>query len=140
MSVAATAAATTTKAAPATTSTTANDARKATLNYDSFLRLLVAEMKNQDPTAPKDTSQYMAQLASFSAVEQGVNTNKKLDAMMTSLALTQANSLIGRHITSADGSKSGIVNTVEIGDGGSTAVLRDGTRITLENGIKVAEP
>ena len=71
-----------------TTGTSAGD--KAKLNYDSFLRLLVAEMKNQDPTAPKDTSQYLAQLASFSAVEQGVNTNKKLDSLMTSMQLAQA--------------------------------------------------
>ena len=78
--------------ATATPSTSVSDAKKASLNYDSFLRLLVAEMKNQDPTAPKDTSQYLAQLASFSAVEQGVNTNKKLDSLMTSMQLSQARS------------------------------------------------
>ena len=73
--------------APASSSSAAD---KAKLNYDSFLRLLVAEMKNQDPTEPKDTSQYLSQLASFSAVEQGVNTNKKLDSLMTAMQLSQA--------------------------------------------------
>ena len=36
-----------------------------TLDYSAFLRLLIAEMKNQDPTKPMDSAQYVAQLASF---------------------------------------------------------------------------
>src|SRR5581483_10586188 len=38
------------------------------LDYDAFLRLLIAQMKNQDPTKPTDPSQFVAQLASFSSV------------------------------------------------------------------------
>ena len=53
-------------------------------------------MKNQDPTKPMDSAQFIAQLASFSDVEQAVKTNAKLDAMMSSLALTQAEGFIGR--------------------------------------------
>ena len=41
------------------------DASNASLNYDSFLKLLVAQMKNQDPTEPMDAAQQMAQLATF---------------------------------------------------------------------------
>ena len=68
----------------------ASDAKSAYMNYDAFLRLLVAQMKAQDPTQPADSAQYLSQLASFSAVEQGVKTNAKLDDLMTSLALSQA--------------------------------------------------
>ncbi len=118
-------------------STAVSDARKANLNYDSFLRLLVAEMKNQDPTAPKDTSQYLAQLASFSAVEQGVNTNKKLDSMMTSMQLSQAHSLIGRTLTGTDGSLIGTIKSIEIGQAVSTAVLENGDRVVLTAGITI---
>jgi flagellar basal-body rod modification protein FlgD len=123
--------------ATATTSTAVSDAKKASLNYDSFLRLLVAEMKNQDPTAPKDTSQYLAQLASFSAVEQGVNTNKKLDSMMTSMQLSQAHSLIGRTLTGTDGSLIGTIKSIEIGQAVSTAVLENGDRVVLTAGITI---
>jgi flagellar basal-body rod modification protein FlgD len=121
----------------APTSTAVSDAKKASLNYDSFLRLLVAEMKNQDPTAPKDTSQYLAQLASFSAVEQGVNTNKKLDSMMTSMQLSQAHSLIGRTLTGTDGSLIGTIKSIEIGQAVSTAVLENGDRVVLTAGITI---
>ena len=66
------------------------------LDYNAFLQLLIAQMKNQDPTKPTDPSQFIAQLASFSSVEQAIKTNSKLDTMMTSLALSQAEGLIGR--------------------------------------------
>jgi flagellar basal-body rod modification protein FlgD len=118
-------------------STAASDARKAALNYDSFLRLLVAEMKSQDPTAPKDTSQYLAQLASFSAVEQGVNTNSKLDALMTSMQLSQAHSLIGHTLTGSDGSLLGTIKSIEIGQAGSSAVLESGQRVVLGTGMTI---
>lgn len=121
----------------ASTSANVNDAKKASLNYDSFLRLLVAEMKNQDPTSPKDTSQYLAQLASFSAVEQGVNTNTKLNSLMTSMQLSQAHSLIGRTLSGADGFLLGTIKSVEIGKTVSSAVLENGQRVVLGVGVTI---
>jgi flagellar basal-body rod modification protein FlgD len=124
-------------AASAPVSTAVSDGKKASLNYDSFLRLLVAEMKNQDPTAPKDTSQYLAQLASFSAVEQGVNTNSKLDALMTSMQLSQAQSLIGHTLMGSDGNLLGKIKSIEIGQTGSSAILENGQRVVLGAGITI---
>jgi flagellar basal-body rod modification protein FlgD len=123
--------------AATTPSTSVSDGKKASLNYDSFLRLLVAEMKNQDPTAPKDTSQYLAQLASFSAVEQGVNTNKKLDALMTSMQLSQAHSLIGHTLTGSDGNLLGVIKSIEIGQTGSSAILENGQHVELGAGVTI---
>jgi flagellar basal-body rod modification protein FlgD len=117
-----------------------SDGNKASLNYDSFLRLLVAEMKNQDPTAPKDTSQYLAQLASFSSVEQGVNSNKKLDSLMTSMQLSQAHSLIGQKLTDSGGVDLGIIQAVEIGQTTSTAVLDSGQKIEVGAGFIISAP
>ena len=123
--------------AASTSSTGTSDAEKAKLNYDSFLRLLVAEMKNQDPTEPKDTSQYLSQLASFSAVEQGVNTNKKLDSLMTAMQLSQADSLIGRTLSGSDGLPIGTIKALEIGKTVSTAILEDGKRVVLDAGVTI---
>jgi flagellar basal-body rod modification protein FlgD len=115
-----------------------NGADSAYLNYDAFLQLLVAEMQNQDPTQPMDSAQYMGQLASFSAVEQGIKTNSKLDDMMTSLALSQADGLIGRTATSADGSKTGMIKSIEIGSGYSLAVLENGDKVLLGPGVTIS--
>ncbi len=58
-------------------------ASKAKVDYDAFLQLLVAEMKNQDPTEPMDSAQFISQLASFSNVEQGIQTNDKLGQLLS---------------------------------------------------------
>jgi flagellar basal-body rod modification protein FlgD len=111
----------------------------ATVNYNQFLQLLVAELQNQDPTSPSDPTQYMSQLASFSQVEQQVDTNSKLDTMLTSNALSQAEQLIGQTITSADGSTTGTVESVNLNsNGGTVATLTDGSTVNLTTGSSAA--
>jgi flagellar basal-body rod modification protein FlgD len=112
-------------------------AKAATVDYNAFLKLLVAQLENQDPTNPTDSAQFMAQLASFSNVEQSIKANAKLDSLATSLALTQADGLIGKSVTSADGKISGVVDSVRIVSGGAVAVLTNGKEVTLEAGITV---
>jgi flagellar basal-body rod modification protein FlgD len=114
------------------------DTKTATLNYDSFLKLLVAQMKNQDPTDPVDATQQMSQLASFSNVEQSIKTNAHLESLIQETTLSQATSLIGKTVTSSDGKTSGVVASVEINSDGLTATTKDGHEITIETGITVA--
>jgi flagellar basal-body rod modification protein FlgD len=57
---------------------------------------------------------------------------------MTAMALSQADALIGRQVTSADGSTSGIVKSIEIADGGTIAVLENGQRIVMGAGVSIA--
>jgi flagellar basal-body rod modification protein FlgD len=127
----------TTQAAAAPAST--KDAKSATLNYDSFLKLLVAQMKNQDPTDPIDASQQMSQLASFSAVEQAIKTNSHLESLVRETSMSQAASLIGKQVTSADGLTKGIVTSVEIKSDGLTAILQNGDKVSVQAGITVAQ-
>ncbi|MER8750907.1 flagellar hook assembly protein FlgD [Mesorhizobium sp. M1050] len=110
---------------------------KAAVDYQSFLKLLIAEMKNQDPTKPMDSTQYVAQLATFSQVEQSVQSNTKLDQIMQSSALSQADALIGRSITSADGNTTGTVASVRLASGGLIAVLQNGTEVAVGPGVSV---
>lgn len=114
-------------------------AKSATVDYNMFLKLLVEQLKNQDPTKPTDPTQYLSQLASFSNVEQSIQTNSKLDKLLTTNALSQAESVIGRTVTSADGTKSGQVVSVSLGsDGSSTATLASGATLTLGSGVTVS--
>jgi flagellar basal-body rod modification protein FlgD len=110
---------------------------KTAVDYQSFLKLLIAEMKNQDPTKPMDSTQYVAQLATFSQVEQSVQTNSKLDQIMQSSALSQADAIIGRSITSADGKTTGIVASVTLASSGLIAVLQDGTKVPVGPGVSI---
>lgn len=54
----------------------------ATADFDSFLNLLTAQLRFQDPLQPLDSTQFVAQLASFSTVEQLIGSNDRLDALL----------------------------------------------------------
>ena len=54
-------------------------------DYNTFLQLLIAQAKNQDPTNPTDPAQYVQQFAALSQVEQSVTANAKLDQIIASL-------------------------------------------------------
>lgn len=111
---------------------------KTAVDYQSFLRLLVAQMKNQDPTNPMDSTQYVAQLAAFSQVEQSVQINSRLDQLLQASTLAQADALIGRNITSADGKITGQVEEVRLTANGAVAVLESGKEVTMGPGVVIA--
>lgn len=111
---------------------------KSSVDYQSFLKLLIAQMKNQDPTAPMESTEYMAQIAAFSQVEQSVQINQKLDQMLQGSSLSQAASLIGHTITSQDGNTSGVVKEVKLGASGPIAIIEDGKEIPITSGTKVS--
>lgn len=116
---------------------TASDEKTATLNYENFLKLLVAQMKNQDPTEPMDSTQQMAQLATFSQVEQTIKTNKNLESLLQRTSLQEANSVIGRTVTSDDGKISGVVKEVTLYNDGIVATLDSGKTLIIGPGVKV---
>ena len=126
----------TTQTSSTTTSTTTASAP--TVDYNAFLRLLVAQMKNQDPTKPTDSTEFLSQLASFSNVEQAVQMNNKLNALLTNSALSQADGIIGRTLPSADGTISGKVNSVTLQSGGLVALLDNGTKLPVTDGVMVS--
>ncbi|WP_173012502.1 flagellar hook assembly protein FlgD [Niveispirillum sp. SYP-B3756] len=59
-----------------------------TADINAFLKLMVAQVRNQDPTKPMDSTQWVAQLAQFSTVEQQVQSNGKLGDVLTELKST----------------------------------------------------
>ena len=130
---------------PVTNNTTTNNTsntnsanKAASMNYNAFLQLLIAQMKNQDPTAPMDATQQVAQLATFSQVEQSLKMNKNLESLIQAQGLGQASSLLGKTVTSADGSVSGLIKEVQIKSDGVYAVTKDDKKILVESGIKIA--
>jgi flagellar basal-body rod modification protein FlgD len=66
-----------------------------TSDFDMFLRLLTTQMQNQDPLDPADSTEYTAQLATFSGVEQQVETNNLLRDLQASFASMNMGQLSG---------------------------------------------
>jgi flagellar basal-body rod modification protein FlgD len=65
-----------------TTSTTTTATNKNDVGKDAFLKLLVEQMKHQDPLAPQDSSQFLAQLAQFNSLDQLMSINSQLALLL----------------------------------------------------------
>ena len=77
------------------------DSNKEALGKDAFLRLMIAQLNNQDPLSPQDNSEFVAQLAQFSTVEGIGNLNDSFSSFsnnMSSSQALQASSLVGRNV------------------------------------------
>ena len=119
-----------------------------TLMKDDFLKLFIAQLKNQDPLSPVDDSQFLAQLAQFSSLEQMSNVAKSVEdlnqnmTMLTSQSLlVQGAAMIGKEAVGIDGDGqevSGLISSVKW-NGASLQVAIGDKMINLENIIEVRE-
>ena len=81
-------------------------------DYTRFLKLLTAQISNQDPLAPMDSGQFITQLAQLSQVEQSVKTNSNLEGIqgsMSSFSALSGTNLLGHKVT-VESSKMELVN------------------------------
>jgi flagellar basal-body rod modification protein FlgD len=86
------------------------------LGKEDFLKLLVAQLKNQDPSNAQDMESMTQQMTQFSMLEQLTNMNEATQTSNVSLARTHAIELLGKTVSymSADGSvKEGVVEHVD---------------------------
>lgn len=78
-------------ATPATQSASQSAMGSLSGNFQTFLKMLMTQLQNQDPTSPLDTNQFTSQLVQFSSVEQQINTNSSLTQL---IQLTQASGVL----------------------------------------------
>ena len=121
-----------------TSSDTVSGGTQQTLTQNDFLQLLVAQMENQDPTNPQSDTEMASQMAQFTSLTQS-------SAMSASLAMIQANSLVGSTVTvstdSTGDTTSGVVQSIQLGSsasGGQPEILINGTPYNLSQVLSVA--
>lgn len=96
------------------------------LDQDDFLKLVMAQMTAQDPLNPKKDTDFIAQMAQFSALEQSRTMQSDMAQLRSEQQVLQANSLIGRQVTVLDDSKTilgGQVSAVHMLDGSPRLVV-----------------
>lgn len=111
------------------------------------MQLLVAQLQNQDPMQPQDTSEMVAQLAQFSSLEQMTNLSQTdsqvLSAVQSLATLTSmafAHQLIGTTVSVDDGSGnsvSGQVSAITMNNGSAEIVI-DGTSYPLSQVVQMS--
>lgn len=90
-----------------------------------FLKLLMVQLRNQDPTQPFDSQQMLAQQAEFASLEQMQNLNTNLITLMAMQNVTQATTLIGKTVQGRDAGGADVTGTVSgIGFSEGSPVLR----------------
>lgn len=70
-------------------------------DFQTFLSMLTAQIQNQNPLEPIQSSDFAAQLATFSGVEQQVQTNQLLEQLASRIGLSELATWVGRDVLSA---------------------------------------
>ena len=100
-----------------------------------FLKLLVAQLKNQDPTSPMDQKDMMAQMAQFTSVEQMTKMVETLDRMSFNTTVSQSVGLIGKSVDYTTGTD--IAATVESSSVTGVSMAGGVVKLNLANGTSI---
>ena len=109
---------------------------KNTLDQNDFLRLLVTKMSSQDPMNPQGDSEFIAQMAQFSALEQSKSMTADIALLKAQQEVSTANGLIGRNVTITEGDDEvaqGMVTSVAVNDTGAPEVVINGNNYSLDS-------
>lgn len=116
------------------------------LGKDAFLQLLVKQMQYQDPLDPQDNSEYLAQLAQFSALEQMTNvsealekTNSLVSNMDTSVLVGQLSSMIGQDLQWTTETAKKNADGTAVTDANGKAVTEKTTHEGTVTGVSISD-
>ncbi len=114
-----------------------------TLGQDDFLKLLVAQMSSQDPLNPQKDTDFIAQMAQFSTLEQSKTMASDISGLRSDQQMSRAGSLLGQTVTVMPGGTSdpvtGVVSSVQTTSAGAKIVVNN-TAYTLDQVALVSGP
>lgn len=138
----------TTQQTSSSSSTNSSSTGTNTLGKDDFLKLLITQVRYQDPLNPTDDKEFIAQLAQFSSLEQMQNLNQSFTDMaslqqnlFTSSVINQAVGLMGKEVEGTENNNtfSGKVEGMKIVDG-VPKVIVDGLEVNMSSITKITLP
>jgi flagellar basal-body rod modification protein FlgD len=126
----------------ASTAPAAAPRRNDELDKDAFLKLLVAQLRYQDPSSPMDTSQFMAQTAQFTSVEKLTQLADSQTALVASQGFLQAAAVVGQTVswTTPEGTEAtGRVSAARFGPSGPVLTVGD-TEVPIAMVTRLTSP
>jgi flagellar basal-body rod modification protein FlgD len=126
------------------TTSTSTTAKAGALDKEAFLKLLVAQISNQDPMKPMEGTEFVTQLSQMSAVEQAIAQTKSLEtlsAQMSGVSNAQTMDLVGKTVTvtGTDGKDvEGVVKQVSFDQGYPVIGLVNGTSVPVSS-LKIVQ-
>jgi flagellar basal-body rod modification protein FlgD len=112
------------------------------MGKDTFLKLLVAQLKYQNPMEPVDSSQFMAQTAQFTMVEKLQAMAAQTEALVAGEASQRAAGLLGRQVSYVDAEgaiQTGVVTGTRFGSDGPVLLLGPGgSGVPSENTVELS--
>lgn len=125
------------------TNSTTRATGSSTLGKDDFLKVLITQLRNQDPMQPLQDKDFIAQMAQFSSVEQLMDLSANMGKLSQNLGL--ASNMIGKNIewTETSGKdtvlKSGLVSSIVVRGGIQYAIVDD-QAISLDQVLSISAP
>lgn len=118
------------------------------LGKDDFLKLMLIQMRNQDPLNPMDNQAMLSQMAQFTSLEQMSNLNDSFSSTASVQGSMHATQLLGKEIQIVDpnsppdqpGTITSQVKSVRFSDQGPVMTLASGHVATIDQILNVAEP
>lgn len=110
------------------------------LNQDDFLKLLMTQFTSQDPTQPMKDTEFIAQMAQFTALEQSKTMTADIAALREQQQILQANGMLGRNVVvQVDGGvvAQGIVTAVQM-EAGTPKIVINGQPYDLSQVLSLA--
>ncbi|MCC9020777.1 flagellar hook assembly protein FlgD [Bacillus nakamurai] len=127
--------------AAAKSATAANSSTN--LGKDEFLKILMTQVRNQDPLNPVDDKEFISQMATFSSLEQMMNLNKTMTSYVENQdPFTMYVNWIGKNVTWSDSDgteQTSPVNSVKHSNGNYVLVLDNGKEVSPWNVTAVSQ-
>ncbi|USK35705.1 flagellar hook assembly protein FlgD [Bacillus sp. F19] len=117
------------------TNTAERSGGKSSLGKDDFLKILIAQLQNQDPLNPMEDKEFISQMASFSSLEQMTNMSTQLSDFIhlhVNDGILKYSEMIGKQVEweSSEGKSSGIVKSIKQSGADIILEMQDGKEVT----------